>query len=232
MHLKYQNTIFNCLISLSIILLISLGVWQLKRLKYKNHVLSTITSNARLEPIDYKLLENYNEQELANNLYRKIKCSGKFLHNKEIFVYAGGRYSKYPEGYILFTPLMVAENKVIIINRGFIPINLKKQSLRLETLPGGIVNIEGYLMKGEQKSWAIPNNDINKNIWFSVDLEQMQQYVGLETGQYFISRMYQNDEYPIGEKLNINIRNNHLAYALTWFGLAISLIVIYYLLNK
>jgi surfeit locus 1 family protein len=111
----------------ALILLLTLGTWQLYRLAWKNTLIHKIEERVALPITDYTPTIT-----LANDEYRKVKVTGTFLYDKEMFLYAGPRQYKGEQGYRLFTPLQVQGNNVtLLIDRGWIPMNQKSLSTRL-----------------------------------------------------------------------------------------------------
>jgi surfeit locus 1 family protein len=206
-------------------MLIILGCWQLQRLSEKEAKIVELQEKANLPAIQLpKQID-----DITKLRYRKIKVSGEYLHDKEIFLYAGTGPSGHTGGFMLFTPLKTTDNRLIFINRGWIPTSLKSQAERVFSLEEGTVEVTGYVMLGEENSWIIPENNDKKNIWFNINLDEMQKFIGANIEYYYIMRNYEGDDFPIGNNLNVNLRNNHLEYAITWFMAAFTLITIFFL---
>lgn len=210
------------------ILLLILGGWQLQRLNDKNNKIIELTGKTNIPAVDLPTIIN----NLADLRYRKFTVHGRYLHNKEIFLYAGSRSRYQQDGFLLFTPLKTLDNKIIMINRGWIPSHLKSAVNRMDTLESGIVEVTGYLMLSEPDHWLIPDNNLIKNIWFRINLVEMQSFVNEDIAPYYLMRTSSNKAYPISNKLDLNLRNNHLEYAITWFAAAFTLITIFFLYHK
>jgi surfeit locus 1 family protein len=120
----------------------------------------------------------------------------------------------------------------IIINRGWVPERLKTQSLRPDSLPNGMITVEGLLRKPWGKLWYGPENDPAQNNWFYGDVNAMANTALLDDyfSMYLFAAKKQGEiGLPIAGRTELNIVNNHLDYALTWYGLAIVLLGIYFL---
>jgi surfeit locus 1 family protein len=232
MHIRILNTKFQLIPLLftlpTFLFLIYLGCWQLERLSDKKAKITELQEKSDLPAIQLPIKLD----DLTSFRYRKVKASGEYMHDKEIFLYAGSRSHKQGDGFMILTPLKTLDGRVVIVNRGWIPSDVKSQANRVDTLEAGIVEVIGYVMLGEEKSWIIPENNDKKNIWFNINLEQMQNFVGAKIESYYIMRVFEGNEYPIGNNLNVNLRNNHLEYAITWFTSAFTLLTIFILYHK
>jgi surfeit locus 1 family protein len=202
-----------------------LGFWQLERLSEKRHKIQELQDKSTQPAI--QLPQQFSD--ITKFRYRKVKVSGEYIHDKEIFLYAGTGPNGHTSGFLLFTPLKTTDNRLILVNRGWIPTSLKSQAERVFSLEEGTVEVTGYVMLGEENSWIIPENNDKKNIWFNINLAEMQKFIGANIENYYIMRVYEGDDFPIGNNLNVNLRNNHLEYAITWFMAAFTLITIFFL---
>jgi surfeit locus 1 family protein len=210
------------------ILLISLGCWQLQRLSDKEAKIKELQEKSTAPiislPSEIGDIESFR--------YRKVRVTGEYIHDKEIFLYAGSIPGSNTDGFLILTPFKTTKNKLLLINRGWIPTNLKPQTERVCSLEPGIVDVTGYVMLGERKGWFTPENNDKKNIWFHINLQEMQKFVGAKLENYYIMRIYDGNSYPIGRNLNVNVSNNHLEYAITWFTSAFTLITIFFLYHR
>ena len=115
-----------------------------------------------------------------------------------------------------------------LINRGWIPFE-KKDSQEINFFDEN--NIVGTLKLQGRKNIFKPGNDIEENYWFSLNREDILKFTGKEFSKYII---YLNGNYqvPKPKKITANISNNHQKYALTWFSLAISILLLYLYFRK
>jgi len=215
-----------------LILLCLLGNWQVERLHWKLDLIQKLETRFGVPPVDLPVTV----QAPDDWVYRHVTVTGRFLHLREMPLYNVGPTGK--PGFDLFTPLLVKNHnggsKFIIINRGWVPENLKEQLSRPETINAGEVQVTGLLRKSWQKERFAPENDIEHNLWFYADLNAMAdaQHMTEIFPMFLYADKDSNDEiYPIGGRSQLNIVNNHLDYAMTWYGLAIVLLIIYVLFN-
>ena len=196
---------------------ISLGSWQIIRLNWKNNLILEIETSLKNPPVELS------ELNLSN--YLKIKTSGSIDFEKQIYLY--NLNESGTPGFEVINPLMI-DSKNYLINRGWIPFE-KKDTNEIIKFDGR--NIVGTLKKQGKKNIFKPDNDLKKNYWFSLDREDVLSFTGKEFSEYII---YLNGNYtlPKPKKITANISNNHKKYAITWFSLAISILLLYLYFRK
>ncbi|ASX28054.1 hypothetical protein BA173_04325 [Rickettsia sp. MEAM1 (Bemisia tabaci)] len=208
---------------ITFIILISLGFWQLNRLKEKKLFLASMQKNLTSHAIDLA--------EIHDNLpYHKVKITGHFLPNKDIYLYGRRSMSSEKDGYYLVTPFNTDEDKIILVARGWFS-NRNKNIITQATneQPHELI---GVTMPSEKTRSYLPANDVKNNVWLTLDLQEASKVLGLNLENfYLIEESKDISNLDILLPLSINhlaaIRNDHLEYAFTWFGLAASLVVIY-----
>ncbi len=213
----------NLVVLITFTILISLGFWQLSRLKEKKLFLASMQANLTSPAI--------NLAEIQDNLpYHKVKITGQFLPNKDIYLYGRRSMSSEKDGYYLVTPFKTIENKVILVARGW--FSNRNKNIIAQATNDRQHEIIGVTMPSEKTRSYLPANDIKNNVWLTLDLKEASQTLELNLEDFYIIAEGKDiSNLDILLPLSINhlatIRNDHLEYALTWFGLAISLIVIY-----
>lgn len=213
----------------SLLMLLCLSFWQFKRLIWKERLIASINQQGQHDPI--MLPEHFALDDL---LYRKVKLKGSFVHDQELYLYGGSRQFKGEIGYFVLTPLELENGKLVLINRGWVPERLKSPSLRPATLLKEKVEIFGVVMASEKKATFTYDNQLDKNLWFYIDMAQISQHLKCNLGNFYILAAENKDPkvLPRGKNLTVNIYNNHLVYALTWLMLAIAFIVVYIMYHK
>ena len=208
--------------------LLALGFWQVQRLEWKLGIVEQIESRAFMEPVSLPL----NPINLDDLEYQSVFVTGEFNNNQEMTMYSVGPNGE--PGYELYTPLLLSDGKYIIVNRGWVPEQIKQQELRPNTLVVGETRLEGLLRKPGEKLWYQPENEPSNNNWYFRDLNEMAetQNLGNVFPMYLYAARKSGDlNYPVAGRTEFNIVNNHLDYAMTWFGMAIVLIGIYIIVH-
>lgn len=222
---KFLPTLFTIP---ALLVLLGLGTWQMQRLYWKLERMEVINQRVAMSPID--LPEVVEDVEALQ--YRRVQVSGTLLHDKEIHLFTGPKTMHGEPGYNILTPLQRIDGSVVLIDRGWVPATKKEQEQRPATLiAGGEVLIEGMLHKGEHKGRFTPDNNVDANLWFWIDVPAIEKYVGYPLqGVYIRALRGEGDApLPVAGEATVEQRNDHLQYAITWYGLAIILLVIYVL---
>ena len=198
-------------------MLLSLGSWQLYRLNWKLNLLSQIENSLKNDPVEFSKVDKKN--------YLRIKTSGIIDFNKQIYLYNLNESGK--PGFEVINPIII-NNENYLINRGWIPFD-KKDKPEVNLINES--NIIGTLKLQHKASTFKPDNDINKNYWFTLNREDIFKYTGKKFSDYII---YLNGDYklPKPKVITANISNNHKKYAITWFSMAISILLIYLYFRK
>ncbi|VAW07474.1 Cytochrome oxidase biogenesis protein Surf1, facilitates heme A insertion [hydrothermal vent metagenome] len=211
-----------------VIILCFLGNWQVERLNWKLDLTQKLETRYDLPPVPIPATV----KDTDAWLYRHVSVSGRFLHMREMPLYSIGPTGR--PGYDLFTPLLISGDngagKYVIVNRGWVPENLKEQVSRPETIKSGQVHVTGVLRKSWARERFAPENDPVHNLWFFGDIKAMseaQHMTDVFPMFLYADKSLTDGEYPIGGRTRLKLINNHLDYAMTWYGLAIVLVIIY-----
>ena len=204
--------------------LVSLGVWQLYRLEWKTALLDRIAANMAAAPMDLSA----DAEALSSTEYRRVCAEGAFRHDQELYLFAPDRYGH--GGFHVITPLARPGGTTVLVDRGFVPFERKDPAARSKGLPEGVVRVCGILLLDEAKGIFTPDNDPAGNLWYVRDSKAMAGALSLETqNPVFIGADEAPNEggFPAGGQTTIDIPNNHLGYAITWFGLALALLGVF-----
>ena len=193
-------------------MLLSLGSWQLYRLNWNLDLISEIENSLKNDPVE--LLKSNKKN------YLRIKTSGQIDFDKQIYIYNLNKSGK--PGFEVINPILIGDENYLI-NRGWISFDQKDQS------EINFVNedkIIGTLKLQTKASIFKPENDIEKNYWFTLNRDDVFKYTDKNFSNFII---YLNGDYKTPEPkiITANISNNHKKYAITWFSMAISILLIY-----
>lgn len=168
--------------------------------------------------------------DIENLKYRKVIVTGHFLHDKEIHLFTGAQKMGGDPGYHIITPLERKKGSVILVDRGWVPAKQKAPESRPETLLKGDISITGMLHSGEHPGLFTPKNNPEKNLWFWIDIPTIAGFTGKTIENVYVRALAGGndaDSLPIAGKETIEVRNDHLEYAITWYSLSVILLVIY-----
>ncbi|MGY6708670.1 MAG: SURF1 family protein [Rhizobiaceae bacterium] len=229
-RMSRTTTIFmaiGCLVTFAILL--SLGTWQVERLAWKEGLIATIDERIVAEPRPLTDIET-RHATTRDVEYWPITLEGVFHHDRERHYLATWRGQS---GFQVLTPLELADGRFIFVNRGFVPYDRKDPAGRPEGQVEGVVELSGLSRRAEPEkpSIIVPDNDPAKNVFYWKDLSAMASSVGLADETVLPFLVDADDAanpggLPIGGITRIELPNNHLQYAVTWYGLAATLLVV------
>ena len=200
--------------SLALLILVSLGTWQLERLRWKTDILSSMKESLSLPPLKItgQVIDNIDQYS-----FRRIQLTGNYLYKDNITIYSKVFNKKV--GKHLIVPLET-QYGIILVNRGFIPSDFNIEN----NIKSGEISINGIIKFQQKINYFTPNNNVIKNEWYYININEVSNFLSLPLLNFYIVEENNIEEkYPIGSQYNINIANDHLQYAITWFSLALAL---------
>ncbi|MDQ6435966.1 SURF1 family protein [Mesorhizobium sp. LHD-90] len=213
--------------------LVGLGSWQLQRMQWKEGLIATIHERINSLPVAIGSMQA-RYARTGDVDYWPVELTGTFYHagERHFFATHEGR-----SGFYIYTPLRMAFGRYVFINRGFVPYDLKEPQRRQQTQVEGEVTIHGLARNplGEKPSSLVPDNEPAKNIFYWKDLDAMEATANLPLHSMVMPFFIDADAtpnpggLPIGGVTMIDQPNNHLQYALTWYGLAGALVGVVFL---
>jgi surfeit locus 1 family protein len=224
---RFRTLLWPTLFTVPVLLaLLALGSWQIERLFWKREQIAERQAAVAAAPVAApRSLEEARGME-----FRHVTDEGVFLHDKEIFLGATSEAGRI--GYQVLTPLREAGGRNVFVNRGFIPAELKDPATRSAGQVTGPVRVQGLLRLPTGKpAWFLPDNRPDLNYWLWVDLPAIAAADGLDrVAPFYIDADATPNPggWPRGGITRLELRNDHLQYAITWFSLAVALIVIYF----
>jgi len=225
---RFRTLLWPTLFTVPVLLaLLGLGSWQIERLFWKRDQIAERQAAVAAAPVAApRSLEEARGME-----FRHVTDEGVFLHDKEIFLGATSEAGR--NGYQVLTPLREAGGRNVFVNRGFIPAELKDPLTRSEGEIAGTVRVQGLLRlpPAGKPAWFLPDNRRDLNYWLWVDLSAIAATDKLDhVAPFYIDADATPNPggWPKGGITRLELRNDHLQYAITWFSLAVALIVIYF----
>ena len=207
-------------------ILISLGVWQLHRKEWKESLIATLERQMTAKPV--ALPAQSADLLIGNAEFRRVALQTEFIKEaKPALLYTGAsalREDVKQPGYFVFAPARLPDGRVVVVNRGYVPLDRVKE---IAAAPG---DITGYLRFPEKPGWFVAAHDATGEMWFTRDPQAMAET--LKWGP--VAPFYVDQDAPVPAnglprpgKLAVHLRNDHLGYALTWFGLAGALAAVF-----
>ncbi len=232
---RFRALIVPGLCALAVLaVLISLGVWQLQRLAWKETLIARVAARMQMSFAPPAPAESqWPNINAVDDEYRRVRITGTFRHDREALVYAllsepKGKFSG--PGYWVLTPIETAGGALLFVNRGFVPLDRKDPATRGEGQVAGIVTVTGLLRLPEGRSWFTPADDPARHLWQERDPAAIAKAYGLpHAAPFFIDADASPNPggLPQGGETKLVFPNRHLEYALTWFGLAFALIAVF-----
>lgn len=224
---------------------VGLGVWQLKRLEWKKGLIRDLEGQLKQEPVD--LQEMRSIEEFKDNEYHRVRVRGRYdtdlknqillkprqlVMNKEA-IGRGRTNLQSNVGAYVVTPFNIDGSDIrILINRGWLaskgPDNLQDSAHIGLDSGGKPIEVTGVVRKSDKRKTYGMSNNLTLNEWHIRDVEAMAKK--LNTVPLFIDAEEDPNRTlgPIGGQTQLQIRNEHLNYAITWFSLAFFTLVMWY----
>jgi surfeit locus 1 family protein len=210
-------------------ILLSLGSWQLQRKAWKQGLMAQISARATAAPIP--LTEALRRAGQADDVeYLRVRVVGKYWHDREVHLHA---IEGSTAGWHVLTPLETADGTVVFINRGFVPNALKSPSSRAGGLVAGEAEFNGLVRRyPNSKALFTPENAPMRSEWYWLDRAAMQTAARIDSGKRTAPFIVDMERVtvavpPAGGATRLTLPNRHFEYALTWFGLAATLVGVY-----
>lgn len=214
-------------------ILIGFGIWQLDRKVWKESLIAALTERLAKAPENLPPRDDWPRLVPEANEFRRVTFPAEFLAGEEALVYGAGsslRSDVKGAGYWVFAPARLPGGSVVIVNRGFVPLDRKEPDTRTTGAPRGSIDIVGNLRWPETRSLFTPADDPKTNVWYLRDTKAMAA-----AKKWAVAAPFYIDQeapvlaggLPLPGKLEVRLSNNHLQYAVTWFGLALALAGVY-----
>ena len=225
--IRLRPALWPTLISLPILVLsLGLGLWQMERREWKGDILDRITTNQAAPPMT---LEQLLSGTPLRHEYGRVKLAGTFQHDHEFFLAA--RSLKNKVGLQVIVPFKTDDGRLVLFDRGWVPA--RDPAGRAAGQPTGRVEVTGLVRRSQIRARFAPENVPDKNVWFQVDVPLMRKMAGAAPDPQLDSFFLESDGtpnpggVPVGGQTRLEIPNDHLQYAITWFLLALAMAGVY-----
>jgi len=216
---------------LAFVVLVGLGTWQVQRKAWKEGLIAALDAQLAAPPIALPAAASWPQLDRQRDEYRRVTFSATFDNAKESLVFAAPstfRPDVSGPGYWVFTPARLTDGNIVMVNRGFVPDGRRDAKTRPQGQITGPIDILGSLRWPETRHWFTPEDEPAKNLWFIADPQAIAAAKGLGA----VAPFYVEQESPVPPgglpqpgKLVVTLPDNHLQYALTWYGLAVVLVI-------
>ena len=204
--------------------LLALGVWQLQRLRWKLELIADVQRNLTAPPLtlDRALAAGASAQ------YHRVRLKGRFDNTKEAYVFGTG-----VEGAPIFhvlVPFGTVDGRLLLVDRGIVPRDLRDRATRSRGLIAGVTTLVGVWRLPDPPGPFTPKPDLAKRIWFFRDVAGIARADRVSLAAPVVVEVDAAPNpggWPKGGQTQVNFRNEHLQYAITWFLLAAGLFGVY-----
>src|SRR5687767_4256674 len=219
----------------ALVVLVALGNWQVERLAWKEDLIARVEERPLADPVDFRrdrLDFAADESFFAEYEYRNALIAGRYDPSGEVLVFTSLSDARGPLsgiGYWVFTPLLTPpDDRIVYVNRGFVPEERKRD---YSAPPAGEVTVRGLIRAPESGSWFTPKPNLQERIFFARDPRIVAAATGLANAQGFFIDVDAAETSPGGlpqaGETRMVFTNNHLGYAVTWYGLAAALLAVF-----
>jgi surfeit locus 1 family protein len=219
---------------LALATLLMLGTWQLHRRTWKEGLLANIAERTKAEPVALsRALQLW--RQTGDVEYLRVRLTGHFDHDHERHVYAVD--PALGPGVDVYTPLQTPDMQRVLVNRGFVPLSHREATLRAQGQIGGEITLSGLVRIPLPAGLFVPASEPARNMFYWPDFDTMLKTTSDGGGASGTPAPFFVDAealpanpggLPRGGVTRLSLPNRHLEYALTWYGLALALIAVYF----
>ena len=229
--MRWHNAVLLVCILVGTAVLVGLGTWQVQRLHWKEALIARVEANLARPPVPLDRVVTMLGRG-ADIEYQPTRVRGRFLHQHEQFYFAtfAGQTGRF-----VYTPLERDDRSIVWVNRGFVPQDRTDPATRADGQVAGTVTVTGLARSapnGPPNAFT-PPNDVAANIYHWKSLPQMTAAAGLDAARVlplFVDAAREGEHaaptLPVGGVTRIRFPNSHLQYAVTWYGLALTLLLV------
>lgn len=216
--------------------LVSLGTWQMQRLAWKEALIARATERVKSPPVALPARATWETADFEAMEYTVVTVEGRALPHLEWHAFADLPKPKGPiggTGWFVLSAVELADGGVVLVNRGFVPARAKDPATRTAGAWSGPVRIEGLLRRREARGMVSPADDPAGNVWFVRDARVMAAAAGLDPARvapFTVDAVFTATPpggLPQAGETQLVFTNNHLGYAVTWYGLAGALVAVF-----
>lgn len=209
-----------------LLVLLGLGTWQIQRKAWKEALIATLTQRLNDAPMALPPAADWAGMTPENSEFLRVRVRLEFADNDDALLYTSGsalRDDVKSPGYFVFAPGRLPDGRKVVVDRGYVPDKSYPRGPAMQEIVGALRFPEGA-------PWFISAHDAAGDVWYARDHRAMAAFKGWGT----VAPFYIEQEAPVPAggvphpaALKVRLRNDHLQYALTWYGLAAVLVVMF-----
>jgi len=217
----------------ALVAFVGLGTWQIQRKAWKEALIETLEQRLSAATVDLPPRERWATLDAANDEFRRVKLTATFVPGAQALVYTSGsalRSDVSGPGYWVFAPARISSGGLVVINRGFVPEGRQDPATRTAGEVSGPVDMVGAMRWPEPRGFFAPRDDPARNLWFVRDPAAIAAAKGWGAVAPFFVELEAPQPpggLPHAGALKVSLRNEHLQYAITWYGLAAVVVVMF-----
>jgi len=218
---RFLSFLFLLLAAVAFAGFMALGIWQVKRLAWKEDLIARVEARVHAEAV--AIPANWPAVREDSHEYQHVTVSGEYRSEAVSLVAAA---TEEGQGYWVMAPLQQADGRWVYINQGFVPQAERKAAEAGTFTPEGAVTVTGLLRISHPGGGVLRDNVPAENRWYSRDVQAMAARQGIApVAPFFVDAARTGEALPVGGLTVIQFRNNHLVYAITWFALALGMVL-------
>jgi len=217
----------------ALIAFVGLGTWQIQRKAWKEALIETLEQRLSAAPVELPPRQRWATLDADNDEFRRVKLTATFVPGAQALVYTSGsalRSDVSGPGYWVFALARVPSGGLVVINRGFVPEGRQDPATRAAGEVSMPVEMVGAMRWPEPRGFFTPKDDPARNLWFVRDPATIAAAKGWGEVAPFLIELESPQPpggLPHAGALKVNLRNEHLQYAITWYGLAAVVVVMF-----
>jgi cytochrome oxidase assembly protein ShyY1 len=214
---------------------VGLGVWQLQRRAEKHALIAALTERLATAPVPLPDAAQWAKLDPARDEFRRVTFTATYARAPDAMVYSAGsavREDISGPGTWAFLPARLATGETVVINTGFVENTMQQREVEdravSKLVTGQPVTLAGYLRFPEHPGLLTPAENRDKRLWFVRDHAAMASALGWGTVAPFyidLERPVPANGVPKPGPLTMHLRDEHMQYAITWFSLAVVVVI-------
>ncbi|MEA3173515.1 MAG: hypothetical protein QOF42_926 [Gammaproteobacteria bacterium] len=234
-----RGTSFGVFTLVMVMLLISLGLWQLQRRVEKHALIAALTERLAATPEPLPPPLQWSALHPAADEFRRVRFSATYQRVPDAMVYSSGsavRDDISGPGTWAFLPARLPSGETVVINAGFVQNTMQERAQEDRAVTPLITDepviLTGYIRFPEAAGALTPSENLAKRLWFTRDHLAMARTLGWGSDGKPVAPFYIDLEQPLPASgipkpgpLHVHLNDDHLQYAITWFVLAGAVVI-------